>query len=154
MQQASFGSGSCLDRSLSWFQFHGCLFIFGSKQREKEVTLILHHVTLASGLILMVKNECQEKPSILFSERARYELQLLSMAIQNVINLWRIEEGNSGFSLYAFSQIKEATGNFSSENKLGQGGFGPVYKVTIFELIFNQFLLLYICYKLCWFHDS
>jgi hypothetical protein len=76
------------------------------------------------------------------------------MAIQNVINLWRIEEGNSGFSLYAFSQIKEATGNFSSENKLGQGGFGPVYKVTIFELIFNQFLLLYICYKFCWFHDS
>ncbi|CAN6175657.1 unnamed protein product [Urochloa humidicola] len=61
-------------------------------------------------------------------EQARFELQLLSMAIQNVINLWRIEEGNSGFSLYDFSQIKEATGNFSSENKLGQGGFGPVYK--------------------------
>nr|TKW35120.1 hypothetical protein SEVIR_2G350600v2 [Setaria viridis] len=61
-------------------------------------------------------------------ERARFELQLLSMAIQNVMNLWRIEEGNSGFSLYDFSQIKEATGNFSSENKLGQGGFGSVYK--------------------------
>ncbi|CAN6183631.1 unnamed protein product [Urochloa humidicola] len=61
-------------------------------------------------------------------EQARFELQLLSMAIQNVINLWRIEEGNSGFSLYDFSQIKEATANFSSENKLGQGGFGPVYK--------------------------
>ena len=79
----------------------------------------------------MVKNECQEISSILFSEQARLKLQLLSMAIQNVINLWRIEEGNSGFSLYDFSQIKEATGNFSSENKLGQGGFGPVYKVTI-----------------------
>ncbi|XP_062187330.1 putative cysteine-rich receptor-like protein kinase 12 isoform X2 [Phragmites australis] len=61
-------------------------------------------------------------------ERARYELQLLSIAIQNVLNLWRIEEGNSGFSLYDFAQIKEATDNFSSENKLGQGGFGPVYK--------------------------
>jgi len=69
--------------------------------------------------------------SQLLPERARYELQLLSMAIQNVINLWRIEEGNSGFSLYNFSQIKEATGNFSSENKLGQGGFGPVYKVNV-----------------------
>ena len=67
----------------------------------------------------------------MFAERARFELQLLSMAIQNVINLWRIEEGNSGFSLYDFSQIKEATSNFSSENKLGQGGFGPVYKVNI-----------------------
>jgi len=70
-------------------------------------------------------------PSQWLPERARYELQLLSMAIQNVINLWRIEEGNSGFSLYDFSQIKEATGNFSSENKLGQGGFGPVYKVNV-----------------------
>ncbi|KAJ1291209.1 hypothetical protein BS78_02G300700 [Paspalum vaginatum] len=62
------------------------------------------------------------------TQRARYQLQLMSMAIQNVINLWRIEEGNSGFSLYDFSQIKEATGNFSTENKLGEGGFGPVYK--------------------------
>lgn len=52
------------------------------------------------------------------------------MAVQNVINLWRIEEGNSGFSLYDFSQIKEATQNFSRENKLGQGGFGAVYKVN------------------------
>ncbi|KAF0905245.1 hypothetical protein E2562_003847 [Oryza meyeriana var. granulata] len=61
-------------------------------------------------------------------EQARFELRLLSMAVQNVINLWRIEEGNSGFSLYDFSQIKEATQNFSRENKLGQGGFGAVYK--------------------------
>lgn len=51
------------------------------------------------------------------------------MAIQNVINLGRIEEGNSGFSLYNFSQIKEATQDFSRENKIGQGGFGSVYKV-------------------------
>uniref|UniRef100_A0A0D9WZT9 non-specific serine/threonine protein kinase n=1 Tax=Leersia perrieri TaxID=77586 RepID=A0A0D9WZT9_9ORYZ len=62
------------------------------------------------------------------TEKARFELRLLSMAVQNVINLWRIEEGNSGFSLYDFAQIKEATKNFSRENKLGQGGFGPVYK--------------------------
>uniref|UniRef100_A0A0E0ECG8 non-specific serine/threonine protein kinase n=1 Tax=Oryza meridionalis TaxID=40149 RepID=A0A0E0ECG8_9ORYZ len=62
------------------------------------------------------------------TQQARFELRLLSMAVQNVINLWRIEEGNSGFSLYDFSQIKEATQNFSRENKLGQGGFGAVYK--------------------------
>ncbi|KAG5622812.1 hypothetical protein H5410_008030 [Solanum commersonii] len=29
---------------------------------------------------------------------------------------------------YDFSTIRAATDNFSSDNKLGQGGFGPVYK--------------------------
>jgi hypothetical protein len=36
---------------------------------------------------------------------------------------------NSELNIYEFSQVLEATGNFSEENKLGQGGFGPVYKV-------------------------
>ncbi|KAI4335590.1 hypothetical protein L6164_014225 [Bauhinia variegata] len=32
---------------------------------------------------------------------------------------------------FSFSIIKAATKDFSSENKLGEGGFGPVYKVII-----------------------
>ncbi|CAL4991375.1 unnamed protein product [Urochloa decumbens] len=32
------------------------------------------------------------------------------------------------FTVYDFLQVLEATNNFSEENKLGQGGFGPVYK--------------------------
>jgi len=39
-----------------------------------------------------------------------------------------IEESNSTFTFFNFSQLLEATKNFSVENKLGQGGFGPVYK--------------------------
>lgn len=31
--------------------------------------------------------------------------------------------------LFTFSSIKSATENFSTANKLGEGGFGPVYKV-------------------------
>ncbi|XP_039822073.1 G-type lectin S-receptor-like serine/threonine-protein kinase At1g11410 [Panicum virgatum] len=35
---------------------------------------------------------------------------------------------SSEFMVYNFLQVLEATNNFSEENKLGQGGFGPVYK--------------------------
>lgn len=44
--------------------------------------------------------------------------------------LWRLEEKSSDFTLFDFSEISDATRNFSEENRLGQGGFGPVYKVN------------------------
>jgi hypothetical protein len=75
---------------------------------------------------------------VLCSEIARLELRRLSIAVKNVINLWRLEEGNSGFSLYDFSQMKGATNGFSIENKLGQGGFGAVYKVFTILVIFSD----------------
>jgi hypothetical protein len=34
--------------------------------------------------------------------------------------------------LFSYSTIIVATNGFSSENKLGQGGFGPVFKVIHF----------------------
>jgi len=48
--------------------------------------------------------------------------------IDEVLRLWRLEDTSSEFSLYDFSQIADATDNFSTQNKLGEGGFGPVYK--------------------------
>ncbi|WVZ50398.1 hypothetical protein U9M48_001651 [Paspalum notatum var. saurae] len=42
--------------------------------------------------------------------------------------IWGLEGRSSEFKIYDISQVLEATDNFSEENKLGQGGFGPVYK--------------------------
>lgn len=48
---------------------------------------------------------------------------------QNIIG-----EGKGGngpeLPLFNFKSVATATNNFSDENKLGQGGFGPVYKVN------------------------
>ena len=39
-------------------------------------------------------------------------------------------ENEEVLPLYDIATILAATDNFSSENKIGQGGFGPVYKVN------------------------
>uniref|UniRef100_A0A0E0E3T1 Protein kinase domain-containing protein n=1 Tax=Oryza meridionalis TaxID=40149 RepID=A0A0E0E3T1_9ORYZ len=43
-------------------------------------------------------------------------------------NMEIVTESDERFSLFKFSKIKSATDNFSRENKLGEGGFGHVYK--------------------------
>ncbi|KAH7843712.1 hypothetical protein Vadar_019862 [Vaccinium darrowii] len=42
-------------------------------------------------------------------------------------------EGHHDLKILSFASIVEATNNFSRENKLGQGGFGPVYKGKLHE---------------------
>ncbi|KAL6654908.1 hypothetical protein ACP70R_008373 [Stipagrostis hirtigluma subsp. patula] len=51
-----------------------------------------------------------------------------TMVKENEALVWGLETRSSEFTVYDISQVLEATGNFSEENKLGQGGFGPVYK--------------------------
>jgi hypothetical protein len=41
-----------------------------------------------------------------------------------------IDENGSDLIVFSYLAIKVATDNFSEENKLGEGGFGAVYKVT------------------------
>ena len=40
------------------------------------------------------------------------------------------EEIGTMFSHFTLSEIRNATDNFSEANKLGEGAFGPVYRVS------------------------
>lgn len=42
----------------------------------------------------------------------------------------REDDDTGEINSFTLSTIQVATNNFSLENKLGEGGFGPVYKVT------------------------
>ena len=47
---------------------------------------------------------------------------------------------------FSYAELKNATGDFSPSNKLGEGGFGPVYKVGHYpiELIFFFMIIIMI----------
>uniref|UniRef100_A0A453BDF5 non-specific serine/threonine protein kinase n=1 Tax=Aegilops tauschii subsp. strangulata TaxID=200361 RepID=A0A453BDF5_AEGTS len=60
--------------------------------------------------------------------RGTVNIPTMSMEMEQVLKLWKIEESDSEFSLYDFDQIADATRNFSDDYKLGQGGFGAVYR--------------------------
>lgn len=60
--------------------------------------------------------------------------------VKGLIGLGSLEENNSeGIEVpyYTFRSILAATENFSESNKLGRGGYGPVYKVIVSVLTFS-----------------
>lgn len=52
--------------------------------------------------------------------------------------------------IYKYREIRQATDDFSGENKIGEGGFGSVYKVNdetflltlLFQILASSFLTL------------
>ncbi|ONM57995.1 Cysteine-rich receptor-like protein kinase 25 [Zea mays] len=48
-----------------------------------------------------------------------------SSKTEEALKLWRIEERSSEFTLYDFAELAAATADFSDDNLLGKGGFGP-----------------------------
>jgi hypothetical protein len=54
------------------------------------------------------------------------------------------DQDNSGeMHYFNLSTMQAATNNFSDANKLGEGGFGPVYKVKRLTLFFWEIIVLF-----------
>lgn len=43
---------------------------------------------------------------------------------------------------FSYAELKNATGDFSPSNKLGEGGFGPVYKVGHYPIELIYFFMI------------
>ncbi|KAG8099781.1 hypothetical protein GUJ93_ZPchr0013g33868 [Zizania palustris] len=96
------------------------------------------HAILIIGTVYPLSIICTRLFFCLLSiRRKRKKGKLNSMEqptnMDEIMRLWRMEDAGSEFSLYDFSQIAVATNNFSASNILGEGGFGPVYKVSLFH---------------------
>lgn len=58
-------------------------------------------------------------------------------------NALELSQGNDfELPLLDLGTIASATENFSADNKLGEGGFGPVYKVISVSIFFSSFFFL------------
>ena len=57
-------------------------------------------------------------------------------------------EENLEFRLFDMNVISAATNNFATDSKIGQGGFGPVYKVIILCFEVNNLIFVHYSYVL------
>lgn len=82
--------------------------------------------------------------SVSTEDKEEKEEQSILNELTTLDRLKNAEElGNDGkkghdLKLFSFDSIMAATDNFSTENKLGQGGFGPVFKVSFCLLYFSS----------------
>lgn len=60
----------------------------------------------------------------------KYKKNLLTLLDFDWICLWTVLSGIQNVRIYTYKELKVASDNFSPANKIGEGGFGSVYKVT------------------------
>uniref|UniRef100_A0A453Q082 non-specific serine/threonine protein kinase n=1 Tax=Aegilops tauschii subsp. strangulata TaxID=200361 RepID=A0A453Q082_AEGTS len=85
------------------------------------------------GRILGVRCNLRYEKDLFFEETRdtiKIDMPKKSLLQRELVTLKKeiVNESDSRFSLFRFSKIRSATNNFSDKNKLGEGGFGIVYK--------------------------
>lgn len=69
----------------------------------------------------------------------RYFIQCKRSLIFLSLRLTELKGLNQQTGLFTLRQIKAATNNFDIGNKIGEGGFGPVYKVFYHDITMSLY---------------
>ncbi|GMI84366.1 hypothetical protein HRI_002105900 [Hibiscus trionum] len=120
----NFDDVEAIKAKVSYAKEKGLLGFSQSKKRLLNVS-----VTVAAVVILMITIICFLQKKILKPQGLLGALKMLVSWIRNKRSSEiKHQNGDSNLQVFSLSSIKAATNNFSNENKLGEGGYGPVYK--------------------------
>ncbi|KAK8319100.1 hypothetical protein V6Z11_A13G216800, partial [Gossypium hirsutum] len=101
----------------------------GTTQPKKRQLLVIVLVTVAAMVILIMALIYDLQHKVFKSQGLLGALKMSVYLVRTKISAERKQEnGDPNLQAFTFATIKVATNNFSNENKLGEGGYGPVYK--------------------------
>ncbi|KAI7730616.1 hypothetical protein M8C21_009111, partial [Ambrosia artemisiifolia] len=100
-----------------------------TKKNMKQIwALIVVPLFLGLGLLWYIKKQKQKRQEYMRRKRDEYFLELAASESFKDVHQLESDARYGDLLLFSFASIMTATNDFSPENKLGQGGFGPVYK--------------------------
>lgn len=108
-----------LSLSIALMVLLGLIFSFYVRKRKKRYLELKE-----KGNIISI-NLVLDTQIILHSHRRHHQL----MFVENCKKMSKKHYDNDELPQFELAAISEATNEFSLDNKVGEGGFGPVYKV-------------------------
>ncbi|KAI7731249.1 hypothetical protein M8C21_023357, partial [Ambrosia artemisiifolia] len=106
-----------------------------TKKGGAKVTRIIFPVIFTGVLIVCVSSWFWH------ARRKKNHVEPVEEDTPRIIIDSKSQEEGLELPLFSFSTIADATANFSPDNKLGEGGFGPVYKFLTSRIVYIQGVL-------------